>query len=123
MISSVNRLRWFAGRAAWSCDGSHLLTVNDNMGSCAWLWDMEKMELGAVLQQNSSILSISWDPVHLRLALCTGSTKIFLWSPAGASCVHLPIPNFAAHTLTWSPDGASMVLADRDSFCVAYFAD
>lgn len=84
---------------------------------------MEKMELGAVLQQSSSVLSLGWDPMHLRVALCTGSSKIFLWSPAGASCVHLPLANFAARTLTWSSDGASMILADRDSFCVAYFAE
>lgn len=112
-----------AGQMAWSCDGSHLMTINDNMGGCAWIWDMERMELGTVLQQASSILSIAWDPLHLRLASCTGSSKIFMWSPAGASCIHLPMPGFTARSLTWSPDGSSLVLADRDQFCVAYFAE
>jgi hypothetical protein len=53
----------------------------------------------------------------------TGGAKVYLWSPGGASVVHVPLPGFQAHSLAWSPSGASLALSDRgESFCCAYLA-
>lgn len=55
-----------------------------------------------------------------RLALATGSSKIYLWTPEGASCVHIPLPGFRAGGLRWHPAGTSLVLSDKDAICCAY---
>ncbi len=55
-----------------------------------------------------------------RLAVCTGSTKVYLWSPEGASCVHIPLPGFRASSLRWPPAGACLLLADKEAVCCAY---
>lgn len=65
------------------------LTV-DNMASVVWVWDMQKMSLEAVLEQTSAVRCFQWDPRRPRLALCTGNTKLYLWSPAG--CVSVQVP-------------------------------
>jgi len=62
----------------------------DNMASVVWVWDMRKMSLVAVLEQTSAVRCFQWDPRRPRLALCTGNTTLYLWSPAG--CVSVQVP-------------------------------
>ncbi len=54
------------------------------------------------------------------MAICTGRGRVFLWSPAGASVVHVPLRGFQAIHVAWSNAGTSFVLCDRDAFCCAY---
>ena len=61
-----------------------------------------------------------WDPKNHRLIICTGGTKVYLWSPDGASCVHIPLTAFNASAAAWARDGDALLLADRDTFCCAY---
>jgi hypothetical protein len=51
----------------------------------------------------------------------TGSSSIYLWTPGGASCVQIPLAGFQAMDVAWNSNGASLVVADRDRFCCAYF--
>lgn len=56
------------------------------------------------------------------LALVAGASKVYLWTPGGASIVHVPLAHFHAHALTWSPRGSGFALTDKDAFCCAYLA-
>lgn len=85
-----------------------------------WVWDTSRLELASVLVQARAVRATQWDPTSNRLVICTGGSKLYLWSPEGASCVHIPLPGFRAAALQWHADGTSMVLSGRDSFCVAY---
>lgn len=60
------------------------------MASVVWVWDMQNMSLEAVLEQCSAVRCFQWDPRRPRLALCTGNSKLYLWSPAG--CVSVEVP-------------------------------
>lgn len=62
----------------------------DNMATAVWVWDMQKVRLEAVLEQTSSVRCFQWDPRRPRLALCTGNSKLYLWSPGG--CVSVQVP-------------------------------
>lgn len=33
---------------------------------------------------------LAWDPKETRLALCAGTNKIYMWSPAGCLDVEVP---------------------------------
>lgn len=78
----------------------------DNAASVVWVWDMQKMSLVSVLEQTSSVRCFQWDPLRPRLALCTGNTKLYLWSPSG--CVSVPVATEGKHTVV-------RVLTVRDS--------
>uniref|UniRef100_A0A8C5H084 WD repeat containing, antisense to TP73 n=1 Tax=Gouania willdenowi TaxID=441366 RepID=A0A8C5H084_GOUWI len=75
---------------AFSSDSRYMATKNDNMASAVWVWNMQKLRLEAVLEQISSVHCFQWDPKRPRLALCTGNSKLYLWSPGG--CVSVQVP-------------------------------
>lgn len=37
------------------------------------------------------ILDVEWDPRQSRLALCTGTNRLYMWSPAGSLSVEVPV--------------------------------
>jgi WD40 repeat protein len=106
---------------AWSHDGSFMATRCDSMPSAVWVWETGRLELACLLLQTRAVRAFAWCPTQNRLVLCTGDSKLYLWSPDGASCVHVPLPGFRASGLCWHPDGESLVLTSRDEFCCAYF--
>ncbi|KAM7084177.1 LOW QUALITY PROTEIN: WD repeat-containing protein WRAP73 [Ciconia maguari] len=92
-----------------------LATKNDNIPNAVWIWDIQKLKLFVVLEQLCAIQSFQWDPRQPRLAVCTGNSKVFLWSPAG--CVSVA-GDFQIVSLSWHSSGDSMVLLSKDNFCV-----
>lgn len=108
------------GVVTWSPDGSYLASVNDCQPCAVWVWDLAAMALAAVLVHASPIKDLQWAPQGTTLAMVSGSTKVYLWSPAGASIVHIPLRSFLAHQLTWAAGGSAFMLRDRDAFCIAY---
>jgi WD40 repeat protein len=110
-----------AGAVAWSFDGSFLATRSDSQPSAVWVWDTSRLELAALLLQTRAVRAMQWCPVSNQLVICTGASKLYLWKPEGASCVHIPLPSFRATALAWHPDGQSLLLTSRDEFCCAYF--
>jgi hypothetical protein len=55
-----------------------------------WVWDAVKMSLVALLVQKQPIRAARWHPTQTRLALCTGSRVVYLWSPK--SCLSCDLP-------------------------------
>eukprot|EP00873_Tetraselmis_striata_P028566 jgi/Tetstr1/448830/TSEL_036056.t1 len=82
------------------------------MPATVWVWDCHKLELAAALMQVDEVAAFGWDPTQDRLAICSGSTRVYLWSPDGASCVHVPLPSFQACNVGWNPNGSAFVLTD-----------
>lgn len=73
------------------------------MASVVWVWDTQKMSLEAVLEQTSAVRCFQWDPRRPRLALCTGNTRLYLWTPAG--CVSVQVPT-EGNRLLWYEAGS-----------------
>lgn len=68
---------------------------SDNVPNAIWIWDIQKLRLFVVLEQLSPVRSFQWDPQQPRLAICTGGSKVYLWSPAG--CVSVQVPGEGEH--------------------------
>ena len=68
----------------------------------------------------SPVRSFKWDPRRYRLGICSGSDKLYLWSPEGASVVAVPTKGFAVRSLAWTGDGLGMVLGDRETYSVVF---
>uniref|UniRef100_A0A8C3C9Q0 WD repeat-containing protein WRAP73 n=1 Tax=Cairina moschata TaxID=8855 RepID=A0A8C3C9Q0_CAIMO len=79
------------GMLAFSPDNCFLATKNDNIPNAVWIWDIQKLKLSVVLEQLCAIQSFQWDPRQPRLAVCTGNSKVYLWSPAGCVSVQVPM--------------------------------
>lgn len=105
---------------SWSFDGSYMLTRCEAMPTTLWLWETSTLELASVIVQARPIRAAEWDPTTNRLVICTGATKLYMWTPDGASCVHIPLPGFRAAAMQWHPEGKSLLLGNKTSFCCAY---
>lgn len=92
--------------------------LSDNIPNAVWIWDIQKLKLFVVLEQLCAIQSFQWDPRQPRLALCTGNSKVYLWSPAGCVSVQVPtegkegtVPSASCHELfisTYNNAGAKL---------------
>ncbi|KAK7817284.1 hypothetical protein U0070_004421 [Myodes glareolus] len=109
------------GMLAFSSDSYFLATRNDNVPNAVWVWDIQKLKLFVVLEHLSPVRSFQWDPQQPRLAICTGGSKVYLWSPAG--CVSVQVPgegDFPVLGLCWHLSGDSLALLSKDHFCLCF---
>lgn len=104
---------------SWSSDSQYICTRNDSMPTVMWIWDMNHLELAAILVQKEPIKTAAWDPSYTRLVLCTGSSHLYMWTPTGAYCVSVPLPQFNVIDLKWNSNGSCLLLKDKESFCCA----
>ncbi|XP_050009251.1 WD repeat-containing protein WRAP73 isoform X3 [Alexandromys fortis] len=113
--------RMGVGMLAFSSDSYFLATRNDNVPNAVWVWDIQKLKLFVVLEHLSPVRSFQWDPQQPRLAICTGGSKVYLWSPAG--CVSVQVPgegDFPVLGLCWHLSGDSLALLSKDHFCLCF---
>ena len=110
----------------FSCDSSLLASKNENMPNTVWIWSVKKVRLTAVLSHLSKVLCFAWDPYRPRLAICTGSHKIYLWSLATNSAVVADLPalnSFSVRHLKWHPAGASLLVCSNTHFYLCCLDD
>ncbi|CAN6478015.1 unnamed protein product [Victoria cruziana] len=107
------------GLLSWSKDSQYLFTRNDSMPTVLWIWDIHHLELSAILIQKDPIKAAAWDRSCSRVVLCTGSSHLYMWTPSGACCVNIPLPQFMINDLKWNSDGSCLLLKDRETFCCA----
>nr|GMC71582.1 WD repeat-containing protein WRAP73 [Ipomoea batatas] len=104
---------------SWSPDSQYICTRNDSMPTVLWIWDIHHLELAAILIQKDPVRAVAWDPCCTRLVLCTGSPHFYMWTPSGAYCINVPLPQFSVLDLKWSSDGSCLLLKDKELFCCA----
>ncbi|GFZ15156.1 transducin/WD40 repeat-like superfamily protein [Actinidia rufa] len=108
-----------SGLMSWSNDSQYICTRNDSMPTVLWIWDMHHLELATILVQKDPIRAAAWDPTCTRLVLCTGSSHLYMWTPSGAYCMNVPLPQFTITDLKWNSDGSCLLLKDKELFCCA----
>lgn len=108
------------GTIAFSSNARYIATINDNMPNVVWIWDIDKLEMANVLIQKHTVKHLAWSPSKPVLALCTGSSQIYLWNVD--KCITQEIPNeghFQIHKLLWHPRGESLLLMSKENLCLA----
>ena len=81
----------------WSFDSQYLATKCESMPNAVWVWDMTKLLVAAVLIHISPVKTFKFAPHSQQLYIGTGESRIFIWSPKGASVENLPRNDFSAH--------------------------
>ena len=105
----------------FSSDGRYIASLNENMPSTVWIWDITKLSLSIALLQSSSIKDFKWDPLQTRLAVCTNTNRLYLWSPAGCVSVVVPSdPPISVLKLAWNSDGNAIILKGQTHYSVCY---
>ncbi|VDP43444.1 unnamed protein product [Schistosoma margrebowiei] len=112
------------GLTEFSSDGRFLATRNDNCPGVIWIWSIDRrLSLFSLLIHTSGcVSSLMWDPsCSARLALCTGSDTVFLWTPQGCLAVQAPTHfNFLVSSLAWLSTGDGILLQSENEFCLCY---
>lgn len=94
------------------------------MPNILWIWDMTKFKLTNVLIQTNAIRCVCWDPSQARLALCTNTNKLYMWSPQGCVAIEVPCEaTFLIQSIRWcqaNKGGSSLLLIGKEHFCMAY---
>ncbi|KAK9699328.1 hypothetical protein RND81_08G167600 [Saponaria officinalis] len=96
----------------WSNDSQYVFTRDDTMPTVLWIWDISQLQLAAILVQKESIKAAAWDPTSCHLAVCTGNHHLYMWTPSGAYCVSVPLPQFNITYLKWNSDGTCLLLKE-----------
>lgn len=60
------------------------------MPNILWIWSLVRFQLVNVLIQTHPVKCVAWDPCQVRLALCCGNNKVYMWSPQGCISVEVP---------------------------------
>ena len=79
----------------------------------------------ALVEQCLPVRQITWNPVIIdRFAFCCGTGAIYLWDRTmGCDAIQIPAVNFCVCSFKWNPDGKSMLLMDKDKFCVCFLIE
>ena len=80
----------------WSFDSQYLASKCETSPNTVYVWDMTKVELTAVLIHKDSVRAFKFGPNSQQLVIATGQSRVFVWSPKGASVVDLPRNEYAA---------------------------
>ncbi|THD22501.1 WD repeat-containing protein WRAP73 [Fasciola hepatica] len=112
------------GLASFSKDGRFLATRNDNAPRALWIWSIDRrLSLFSLLIHTSGpVQCLAWDPTTpARLALCTGSDSVFMWTPQGCLVVQTPSHfKFSVSAVNWFPRGDALLLLSESHFCLCY---
>ncbi|KAA0190771.1 WD repeat containing protein WRAP73 [Fasciolopsis buskii] len=112
------------GLASFSKDGRFLATRNDNAPRALWIWSIDRrLSLFSLLIHTSGpVQCLAWDPTTpARLALCTGSDSVFMWTPQGCLVVQTPSNfKFLVNSVAWFPRGDGLLLLSDSHFCLCY---
>eukprot|EP00820_Chromera_velia_P007846 Cvel_20059.t1-p1 / transcript=Cvel_20059.t1 / gene=Cvel_20059 / organism=Chromera_velia_CCMP2878 / gene_product=WD repeat-containing protein WRAP73, putative / transcript_product=WD repeat-containing protein WRAP73, putative / location=Cvel_scaffold1773:31664-38998(+) / protein_length=643 / sequence_SO=supercontig / SO=protein_coding / is_pseudo=false len=85
-----------ASQIVWSPDDNLIATRCDELPTVCWVWDVDTLRPLSVLVHRKPVRDLCWDPsgdgvkIPCRLAICTGSSEIFLWQRRGAAVAALP---------------------------------
>ncbi|KAF9907015.1 WD repeat-containing protein wrap73 [Linnemannia zychae] len=118
------------GWCDFSSDGSLLASRNDSMPNVLWIWSMTELRLIVIIQQQSPIRVVRWDPnTPSRIVWCCGSSRVYSWRAGQqqqqqqggfVEAVEVPAENFVVSSLKWCPDGRGLLLLDKDMYCIGF---
>ena len=108
---------------SWSPSERYLATKNDNLPSVVWIWNVVQKQLVSVLLQRQPVRFMKWEPENDVLGVCCCNSRIYLWSPDGASVVHVPFSKFQGVRMMWNKRSSNLILSDSHTFCIGYLLD
>ena len=101
----------------WSAGDDYLAVKADDMPRVLWVFESSGFRLASVVVFVNPVRSFAWDPACARLAVVTGTSKMYTWEPSGVSFVTID-EDFAAAAVRWSPSGHAVLVLQRGQWRV-----
>lgn len=131
---------------AVSHDDRFCATKSEAAPNCVWVWDLQEMSLNSLVVQASPIADLAWCPRSNNLNISTNSSRLFLWSPKGASVCQVPVcqtesasktqsqisaraqklksagavVDLTVSSVAWNPNGLSFAALDKNQLVFVY---
>lgn len=87
-----------------SANQRYMACISATCPAAVLVLDVQQLTLAAVLVHRAAVTCIAWDPQCERLAICTGSKHICLWSPSEALVLKMPTKGpFPVQSCQWNP--------------------
>lgn len=98
-------VRLSAGQCYMAC-------ISAPFPALVFILDMRTLTLAAVLGHLAPVTCMAWDPQCERLAVCTGSKHVCLWSPSEALVLQVPAKGgpLPAQSCQWNPTRKSLLV-------------
>ena len=115
---------------ALSSDSKFCATLCATTPKCVWVWDLSDYNLNSILVQEHDVSDLSWCPRSNNLNISTlESSKLYLWSPKGASVCQVPLPqslqegsgkDVHVSKVMWNPNGMSFAALDKTNLVFVF---
>lgn len=102
-ICSKENPKMGVGRVLWSEDSTCVATKSDQMPHNLWVWQTETMKLHCLLSFMQPVRLFRWDSNSCRLAVCTSTNRVYIWSFDGISWIDIPNGTRLFRELSLSP--------------------
>jgi len=112
-------IRVGVGCLQFSHCGRYLASVCDNLRTAVWVWDLNSLRLASLAVHKAPVKMLTWDRTQPRLAILTGGSALFFWTPAG--CIVGRIPPVSRGTigsitdLSWNARGKALSLHNKEA--------
>ena len=112
----------------WSYDSKFLASKCELMPNAVYIWDMHKVELHSLIHQAEPVKSMKFAPQINHLVICTGQSRISVWTPISAAIYDVSQDGFLKGTLNeikvnkvkWHPKGDKLILIGASSAIIAF---
>ncbi|KAJ1975108.1 hypothetical protein H4R35_003304, partial [Dimargaris xerosporica] len=110
------------GLLDFNSNGEYMISRNDNMPNCLWVWNMKSLRLCAFIHMLDPVRIARWNPaLPSLLAFACSENCVYLWRPdKGCEFYELPAANFQLVNFKWSPTGRSLAFMDKELFHLGY---
>jgi len=106
------------GMQDWSGCGRYLAARNDDLLTGLWIWDIPNLLLAGLLIHHEAVRHFAWDPVSPRLAVVTGGSNIYFWTPVGSAVGRVPPvcrgEMGGVTEVRWNPRGKALALSSKE---------
>ncbi|KAJ3005261.1 WD repeat-containing protein wrap73 [Thoreauomyces humboldtii] len=109
--------------------GRYLASRNDAQPTILWIHVLHPVGTpDVVVKQLAAIRTVTWNPVaEGQVAVACGNGAVYIVQigedGSRAEAVEVPAVNFQVQSVKWNPDGKSLLLLDKDKFCMAFPVD
>lgn len=94
-----------------SANQRHMACISATFPGVVFVVDVKQLALAAVLVHLTAVSCIAWDRQSERLAICTGSKHLCLWSPSEALMLQMPCRGpFPIKSCQWNPARGSLLV-------------
>lgn len=92
------------------------------MPNVLMIYDIQAVSPLIVLNHLNPIKQVTWNPTKQDCLafICSGSYCVYIWKRQSTERILVPSSDFEVVRIQWSPTGNSLLVSNKDKFCLAF---